>query len=129
MCFISICSVLNKLSEYIYSIFIPKNITPYALLVVLKIVESLQCILNQAGMSLEKYEDFLELPVRQSVSNTIKFNFPTSDMCIVWKTKPQCCQYQSQVFFVSNKSFPGSSLIQFRVKGNNKSKSASKRVV
>ena len=38
-------SVLNKLSEYKY-FYISKNITSYTLLVVFKIVESLQCILN-----------------------------------------------------------------------------------
>ena len=35
---------------------------------------------------------------------------------------------KSKIFFVSRKSYPGPSLIQFRFKGNNKSKSVSKRV-
>ena len=33
---------------------------------------------------------------------------------------------KSKVFFVSEKSYPGPNLIQFHLKGNNKSKSVSK---
>ena len=36
---------------------------------------------------------------------------------------------KSKVFFESRKSYPGPSLIQFSLKGNNKSKSVSNRVV
>ena len=45
ICFISMYSVLNTLSEYTY-FYISKNMTSYTFLLVLKIVESLQCILN-----------------------------------------------------------------------------------
>ena len=45
MFFIPMYSVLNKFSEYIY-LYESKNITSYAFLLVFKIVESLQCILN-----------------------------------------------------------------------------------
>ena len=45
LCFISMYSVLNTLSEYTY-FYISKNITSYTFLLVLKIVESLQCILK-----------------------------------------------------------------------------------
>ena len=36
---------------------------------------------------------------------------------------------KSKVFFVSEKSYPGPNLIQFHLKGNNKSKLVSERVV
>ena len=45
MCFISVYSVLNTLSEYTY-FYISKNITSYTFLLVFKIVESRQCILK-----------------------------------------------------------------------------------
>ena len=45
LCFVSMYSVLNKFSEYIY-LYISKNITSYTYLIVLKIVESSQCILK-----------------------------------------------------------------------------------
>ena len=45
LCFISMYSVLNTLSEYTY-FYISKNITSYTFLLVFKIVESLQCILE-----------------------------------------------------------------------------------
>ena len=45
LCFISMYSILNTLSEYTY-FSISKNITSYTFLLVFKIVESLQCILK-----------------------------------------------------------------------------------
>ena len=45
LCFISMYSILNTLSEYTY-FSISKNITSYSFLLVFKIVESLQCILK-----------------------------------------------------------------------------------
>ena len=45
MCFISMYSVLNTLSEYTY-FYISKNITSYTYLLVSKIIESIQCILK-----------------------------------------------------------------------------------
>ena len=45
LCFISMYSVLNTLSEYTY-FYISKNITSYTFLLVLKIDESLHCILK-----------------------------------------------------------------------------------
>ena len=45
LCFISMYSVLNTLSEYTY-FYISKNITSYTFLLVFKILESLQCILK-----------------------------------------------------------------------------------
>ena len=45
LCFISMCSVLNRLLECTY-FYISKSITSYTFLLVFKIVESLQCILN-----------------------------------------------------------------------------------
>ena len=44
-CFISIYSILNILSEYKW-FYLSKNITSYTFLLVLKIVERLQCILK-----------------------------------------------------------------------------------
>ena len=44
--FISMYSVLNQLSEYIY-FYISKSITSYTFLLAFKIVESLQCILKK----------------------------------------------------------------------------------
>ena len=44
MYFISVYSVLNIVSEYTHEFYISKNITSYTFLLVLKIVESLQCI-------------------------------------------------------------------------------------
>ena len=46
MCFISVYSVLNTISEYKY-FYISKNIPSYTLLLVCKIVESLQCMLKR----------------------------------------------------------------------------------
>ena len=45
LCFISVYSVLNKISEYTY-FHISKNITSYTFLLVIKLVESLQSIPN-----------------------------------------------------------------------------------
>ena len=45
LCFISMYSVLNTLSEYTY-FYISTKFTSYTFLLVLKIVESLQCILK-----------------------------------------------------------------------------------
>ena len=45
MCFISVYSVLNTLSEYTY-FYISKNITSYTFLLVFKIGQNLQCILK-----------------------------------------------------------------------------------
>ena len=45
LCFISIYSILNILSEYKW-FYLSKNITSYTFLLVLKIVERLQCILK-----------------------------------------------------------------------------------
>ena len=50
LCFISMYSVLNTLSEYTY-FYISKNITSYTFLLIFKIVESLQCILNDKVIS------------------------------------------------------------------------------
>ena len=46
--------------------------------------------INQEEMALEKYEDFLELSVKQFViqSNPISLG---QIMCGVWKTKHYCC--------------------------------------
>ena len=49
--FISIYSVLNKLSEYIY-FYMLKTLRHAILLLVFKIDESLQCILNAIGIKL-----------------------------------------------------------------------------
>ena len=46
VCFISMYSILNSLSKYIY-FYISKNIASYIFLLVFKIVESLQCILKE----------------------------------------------------------------------------------
>ena len=46
-------SVLHTLSEYTY-FFISKNIISYTFLLVFKIVESIQCILNVTGVSLQQ---------------------------------------------------------------------------
>ena len=53
MCFISMYSVLNVLSEYTY-FYISKSITPYTFLLVFKIVERLQCILKFKGSFLSE---------------------------------------------------------------------------
>ena len=53
MCFISMYSVLNVLSEYTY-FYISKSITPYTFLLVFKIVERLQCILKLKGFFLSE---------------------------------------------------------------------------
>ena len=63
--FISMHSVLNTLSEYTY-FYKSKNITSYMLLLTLKLVESLQCILN--------YEHFWrgdERPLKQNYLHSI----------------------------------------------------------
>ena len=59
--------------------------------------------------------------------NTVKFNFPRSD--IVWCGKPNAntVKQQSLLFFVYSKSYPVPRLIQFRLKVN-KPKSVSQRV-
>ena len=49
-------------------------------------------------------------------------------LCGVESQKLISLRSKRKVFFVSRKSYPGPSLIQFRLKGNNKSKSVSKRV-
>ena len=45
-CFILMYNILNVQSEYTY-FYITKNVTTYSFLVVSKIVESLQCVLNK----------------------------------------------------------------------------------
>ena len=55
--------------------------------------------------------------VQKNSTSTVKFNLPGSDI--------MCCE----AIFISSKSNPGQSLIQFCLKGNNKSKSVSKKVV
>ena len=53
MCFISMYSVLNTLSEYTY-FYISKDITLYTFLLVFKIIESLQCILKEINRLISK---------------------------------------------------------------------------
>ena len=53
MCFISMYSVLNTLSEYTY-FYISKDITLYTFLLVFKIMESLQCILKEINRLISK---------------------------------------------------------------------------
>ena len=53
MCFISLYSVLNTLSEYKY-LYISKTFNLYTFLLVFKIVERLQCILKKLFSSFKK---------------------------------------------------------------------------
>ena len=69
--------------------------------------------------------------VQKNSLNTVKFNFPKPKSDVVWceKLNANVVKQHSSEFFIIRKSYPGPSLIQFYLKGNNKSKSESKRVV
>ena len=68
LCFISMYSVLNTLSEYTY-FYISKNITSYTFLLVLKVIESLQCILNTSLLFL-----LINLVYEIKITNLFKYN-------------------------------------------------------
>ena len=83
LCFISMYSVLNTLSEYT-CFYISKNFTSYTFLLVSKIVENLQCILKTENFS---HEDVLCNVKNSSITcssfriilrNQYKFIFNTS---------------------------------------------------
>ena len=88
MCFISLYSVLNTLSEYPY-FHISKNITSYTFLLVLNI-KSLQCILKSFGNSWgNSYTKVVILAIRLCLLMTnwtsTKTNFQNIMTRTVWK--------------------------------------------
>ena len=62
MFFISMYTVLNKLSEHNY-FYISKNITSYTFSLVFKIVKSLQCILNRRKIKRGRRVSLIELNI------------------------------------------------------------------
>ena len=82
MCFISVYSVLNTLSEYTY-FYILKSITSYTFLLVYKIVESLQCILKWKSNSVYKQsliylgEQLVVIFALKTISFSLNFNCGT----------------------------------------------------
>ena len=81
-------NVLNTLSEYTY-FYISKNITSYTFLLVFKIVESLQCILNLSSEHVipditEKCKNHPSIVAPKSTCSYLSFNFELLDrQCIL----------------------------------------------
>ena len=69
LCFISMYSVLNKISEHIY-VSISTNITSYTLLIVFKIVESTHCILNKLFLPSAATTSLIKWPCKYSLLQT-----------------------------------------------------------
>ena len=88
-------------------------------------------------MLLQKHEEFLEISVKQlvkqasfiSLNETRNFSIFLVRQCVVGE-KPNGNVVSSKVrYFLPSNSYSDASLIQFHLKGNNGSKSVSKRVV
>ena len=58
---------MNTLSEYIY-FYLSENITSYTLLLVFKIVESLQCILNKTSINKNQSSYVFKYPKKSEIT-------------------------------------------------------------
>ena len=82
MCFISMYSVLNTLSEYTY-FYISKDITLYTFLLVFKIMESLQCILKEINRLISKGMSNIYLKVTiEKKWRTQRFDYLSLRVCL-----------------------------------------------